>query len=58
MLTMVTKRFIEFNNEGMKDVYFDLLSVLSTFGGQTIGVNHRITQSLFDSFGCKEIVLA
>ena len=53
MLAKVTKRYVEFNNEGMKDIYFDLIGVLSTFGGHIIGISSRISNTIHDSFGPK-----
>jgi len=46
MLLKITKRYVEFNNEGLKDVYFDFISIISTFAGSMIGVTSRINKKI------------
>jgi hypothetical protein len=58
MLLKITKRYVDFNNEGVKDIYFDFISLLSTFGGTMIGVTNRVNKKVHECFGSKEIVLA
>ena len=52
-LMKITKRFADFNTEGMRDIYFDLLTVYSTFGGSLIGMSNSLKKTLEESFGCK-----
>jgi hypothetical protein len=57
-LIKITQRFADFNNEGVRDIYYDTLSVYSSFGGQLVSMGHKLNKAVLDSFGCKEIVLA
>jgi hypothetical protein len=54
----VTKRFIEFNNEGMKDIYNDLITIFSNIGGNVMTVSNKLSKYLCENFGSREILLA
>jgi hypothetical protein len=53
-----TKRFIEFNSEGMKDVYNDLVSVFTTIGGNIMQISMNLTKHLCDNFSSHEALLS
>lgn len=58
ILLKITKRFVEFNSEGVKDLYFDLLTIMSAIGSQMMTAATSITHHLHGSFTTKEILLA
>lgn len=58
ILERITKRFAEFNIEGIEDIYFDLLSFMSTVGSQMINVSTKVSNYLYENFSTTEIVLA
>ena len=57
MLAKITKKFVEFNTEALRDIYYDLLGVLSTFGGNVLSISNRLSRSIHESFGAKELLL-
>ncbi len=58
MLMKITKRYVEFNNEGLSDLYYDLLTLYSTFGSQIIHSTASLRKYLLETFSTKEILLA
>jgi hypothetical protein len=42
----ITKRFYEFNSEGLKDIFHDFISIISTIGGNICGISQRLKNNL------------
>ena len=53
-----TKRFLEFNMEGMKDIENDFFSVLTSIGGNVMVFCYNLTKYLCQQFSVHEILLA
>lgn len=58
ILIKTTKRFIEFNNEGMKDVYNDYLQLLASVSSNSMTMSHGVGKYLRNNMGSRELVIA
>lgn len=50
MLIKTTKRFVEFNSEGMKDVYNDFISISANLAGNIMQVSNNLAKHLIEHF--------
>lgn len=54
----ITKRFYEFNSEGLKDIFYDFVSIISIVGGNILGISHKLKKNLTEYTTSKDLLLA
>lgn len=52
---MMIRRIIEFNNEGIKNIYNDFISVFSSFGSNVMVMNEKVAKYLYQSLIFREL---
>lgn len=50
MLIKTTKQFVEFNSEGMKDIYNDFISLSANLVSNIMQVSNNLTKHLVQHF--------